>query len=382
MSHPPCISHLREYVALPSVNPMGRSDIPAAIAGEARYANHLREQLRGLRLDAELIGPAERPSVVAEIRAPGAQETVLIASHLDTVPVDAMEIDPFDPRIENGRLYGRGSCDTKAGMAALVAALERILPGRRLTRSAIVVGESDEEFGSIGARAVAQQLARPAHWVLATEPTGLRVVTHHKGIAIVDLVARGVACHSSNPRAGKSAIVALSRAVLALEKLGAELETRPHPLLGPGTLSVGQIGGGSAPNIVPDTCWLRMDRRLLPGDSEERIRAELRGALEREGVGDVAIARCSIEKGPLGTPREHAAVRACQSALASLGRTGEPDTVAFATDAGVLAELGMPGIVLGPGSIAQAHTARESVAIAEVEAMTEFFVALLSGPAG
>jgi acetylornithine deacetylase/succinyl-diaminopimelate desuccinylase-like protein len=380
MGHATCISYLRDYVALPSVNPMGRSDISPQITGEARYAGHLREQLRGLGLDAELAGPADRPSVIAEVRAPGARETVMIASHLDTVPVDSMEIDPFDPRIEGGRLYGRGSCDTKAGMAALVAALERILPTRKLTRSAIVLGESDEEFGSIGARAIAQQLAgRPPQWVLATEPTSMRVVTHHKGIAIAELVARGRACHSSDPSAGKNAIVALSRAVLELEKLGAELAARPHPLLGHATLSVGQIGGGAAPNIVPELCWLRMDRRLLPGETPEQVRAQLEQTLARAGVkDDVSIARLSFEKDSLDTPHDHACVRACQDALASLGRSTEPDIAAFATDAGVLAAQGMPSVVLGPGSIAQAHTAREHVEIAEVEAMTEFFVALLT----
>ena len=99
MSAEPWLRYLRDYVATPSVNPMGRDDLPASIAGERRYAEHVREQLRALGLDAELIGDAERPSVIAEARTPGARETVLVASHLDTVPVDGMTIDPFDPRV-------------------------------------------------------------------------------------------------------------------------------------------------------------------------------------------------------------------------------------------------------------------------------------------
>jgi acetylornithine deacetylase len=150
MSLAPCIRFLRDYVAIPSVNPMRRDDVPADVAHERRYATHLREQLRGLGLDAELVGSGERLSVVAEASVRGARDTVLVASHLDTVPVDGMEIDPFDPRIEGGRLYGRGSCDTKGGMAAAVAALASVLERGTLRRNVIVAGEADEECASVG----------------------------------------------------------------------------------------------------------------------------------------------------------------------------------------------------------------------------------------
>ena len=156
--------HLQDYVAIPSVNPMGRDDLPADMTGERRYAEHLREQLRALGLDAELAGEGERQSVIAEAHSPGASETLLVASHLDTVPVDGMEIPPFEPRVEGDRLFGRGSCDTKAGMASLVAALERVLSRGRLRRNVIVVGEADEEFGSLG---VADVLDAPAVRIVA-----------------------------------------------------------------------------------------------------------------------------------------------------------------------------------------------------------------------
>ncbi len=374
----PCIRYLRDYVALPSVNPMRRNDIPDEIAGEARYAEHLREQLRGLGLDAELIGSAQRPSVIAEASAPGASETVLVASHLDTVPVDGMEIDPFDPRIESGRLFGRGSCDTKGGMAALVEALERVLAAGRLRRNVVVVGEADEELGSTGVHDVMAHLgARRPDWVIATEPTSLRVVSRHKGIALARLVARGRACHSSDPAAGKNAIVALSRAVLALDSLANALANRRDPNLGPATLSVGVISGGAAPNIVPELASLVIDRRLLPGETAESVRAELEAALAKHGAVDVEIASCTLEKGALQTPDDHPAVRACQQALAAAGLPTGTESVAFGTDAGVFAGFDLPGVVIGPGSIEQAHTAREYVRVDQVEAMTEIFVRIL-----
>jgi acetylornithine deacetylase len=361
--------YLRDYVAIPSVNPMGRSDLPAEIAGEARYASQLREQLRGLGLDAELIGDPERPSVVAVARAAKDSPSLLVASHLDTVPVDDMEIDPFDPHIDGERLYGRGSCDTKGGMAALVAALERVLAAGRLRRSVVVVGEADEEYTSVGVREVMRHLGREGRpdWVLATEPTELRPVTRHKGIAVARLVARGEACHSSNPAAGSNAIVTLSQAVLRL---------------GPGTLSVNLAGGGQAVNIVPNEAWLLLDRRLLPGEDAGTLREELEAALAAHGLSRVDIAECSVAKGPLGTPDDHPLLRSCQDALARCGLETEPATAAFGTDAGVLeCEESLPGVVMGPGSIAQAHTAREFVDLRQVEKMTEFFVQLLETPA-
>ena len=255
MATDPSINLLRDYIAIPSVNPMGRPDIPAEICGEARYAEAVQQSLRKIGVDAEIMGDSERPSVLAEARTPDAVDTVLLASHLDTVPVDSMEIDPFDPVVAHGKVYGRGACDTKGGMAALLVALERVLAKGTLGRNVIVVGESDEELGSIGARDVLTHLdnrQRRPDWILATEPTDLRLVTHHKGIALARLVAHGRACHSSDPGAGRNAIVSLSRAVLALEDLAGSLSERTDPQLGPATLSIGRAAGGQAPNIVPD----------------------------------------------------------------------------------------------------------------------------------
>lgn len=373
------IKYLRDYVAIPSVNPMRRTDMPPEIVGERRYAEHLREQLRGLALDAELIGDPERPSLVAEARVPGASDTVLIASHLDTVPVDGMAIDPFDPVIADGRLYGRGSCDTKGGMAALVDALERTLARGTLRRNVIVVGEADEELGSDGAHAVVRHLRdRPPDWAIATEPTDLRIVTAHKGVVHAHIVAHGIAGHSSEPTRGRNAISALARAIVAVDRLSDAFRDRPDPRLGPATLSIGLVEGGSAPNIIPERATFTVDRRVLPGEDDRTVTLELERALD--GLEHVEIAWCRTEKLPLETADDAPCVRAAQRALATLGRPQETDTVAFATDAGILAEAGVPSLVLGPGSITLAHTAREYVPTAEVEAMAELLVALFESP--
>ena len=358
---------------------MRRSDQDPAIVGERRYAEHLREQLRRLGLDAELVGDPARPSVIAHATVADAGDTLLIASHLDTVPVDGMEILPFDPRVADGRVFGRGSCDTKSGMAALVAALERVLAQGTLRRNVIVVGEADEELGSSGVKDVIAHLgAHQPDWVIATEPTELRVVTRHKGIVHARLRASGVACHSSEPGRGRSAVLALCRTVLALEELAAELARRADSQLGSATLSVGQIAGGTATNIVPDDAWLLLDRRCLAGEDETTVLAELEGMLAKHALGDVRVEWCSLEKAALATPDEDPSVRSVQAALRVAALDPTPASVGFGTDAGVFSAHGIPGVVFGPGSIAQAHTANEWVAIDQVEAASAIFEQLLA----
>jgi acetylornithine deacetylase len=380
-THSPAIRYLRDFVAIPSVNPMGRGDLDHAITGERRYAEHVHDCLAQLGVDAALVGQGDRKSVVAHVAAPNATETVLIASHLDTVPVDGMVIAPFDPAIRDGRLYGRGACDTKAGMAALLAALASVTARGGLRRNVIVVGEADEEMASAGVRDVLDHLGTTrVDFALATEPTRLRLVTCHKGRMALRLAARGTACHSSDPSRGDNALVTLARATLALSELHAELAAHPDPRLGSATLTVTLAGGGHAPNVVPDHAFLVADRRTLPMETPETVRAEVERALERAGVGSrVAIESAHWEKNALGTPDDHPAVLRCLEALRGAGLAADTGTAAFATDAGPLAAHGIPSVVLGPGDIAQAHTADEFVPVTEVDQMQAVFERLLRG---
>jgi acetylornithine deacetylase/succinyl-diaminopimelate desuccinylase-like protein len=381
MSLSAAVRHLRDYVAIPSVNPMGRSDIDPRWLGEERYASHVHAQLGRLGIDSVLIGRDGRRSVVAEVRASRDAETLLVASHLDTVPVDNMVIDPFDPVIKDGRLYGRGSCDTKAGMAALIAALERVLARGTLARHLVIVGEADEETSdSIGVSDVLAHLeGHRIDWSIATEPTELRVVNAHKGTAMARLEAHGRACHSSEPGRGKNAIVALARAVLAIEALGAELSQHVHEGLGHATVSIGLIGGGQAPNIVPDRAWLALDRRTLPGDTRASITREIEAALAQAGIADVELADLRMGKEPLFLAPEHAAFQACRRALERCGCDARSASVAFGTDAGLFARAGIPSLVLGPGSITQAHTDAEFVEVDQLERMVGVFEQILEG---
>ncbi len=375
----PSIQHLRDLVAIPSVNPMGRDDLPSDIVGEAAIAAHLKDVLGRLGLDAVTMGEGGRTSVVAEASVGPNAETLLVASHIDTVPVDGMEIDPFDPVIEGDRLLGRGSCDTKAGMAALLEALERVLERGRLRRNVIIVGEADEELGSIGVADVLAHLGdRKPDWVLATEPTNLQLINAHKGVVHSRICARGRACHSSDPTQGRNAIVLLAQAILAIEESAAIFTDRPHPTLGPATLSVGIVRGGQAPNIVPDEARIWVDRRTLPDETPASVQAQVEAALDAAGLAaEVVVESCTEEKPPLETDPSDPGALAAAAALTSVGLPGECGHVAFGTDAGVFSRAGIPGIVLGPGSINVAHTSREFVPIGEVETMVRIFEHLL-----
>jgi acetylornithine deacetylase len=368
-------------IAIPSVNPMGRDDMPAEITGEQAMAEHVAHQLSRLGMDAALVGRGGRTSVVAEATAHAGAQTLLVASHLDTVPVDGMVIDPFDPVIEGDHLLGRGSCDTKAGMAALLEALERVLERGRLGRNIIIVGEADEELGSQGVADVLAHLGtRRPDWALATEPTELRLINAHKGVVHARVCARGRACHSSNPTNGQNAIVLLARAILAIEESAKIFLEKPHSTLGAATLSIGIVRGGQAPNIVPDEAQIWVDRRTLPGEDPATVRAEIEASLAKAGVtAEVLVESCTEEKPPLETPADSVAARATAGALESVGLSAACGQVAFGTDAGVFARAGIPGVVLGPGSIDVAHTSREFVPIGEVEIMVRVFERLLEG---
>jgi acetylornithine deacetylase len=256
-----------------------------------------------------------------------------------------------------------------------------VLARRRLRRNLILVGEADEELHSVGAHDVLDHLgSRRPDWVLATEPTELRVVHRHKGVVHVCLRATGRACHASEPGRGANAIVWLSRAAVALDELADRLALHADPELGPATLSIGLMRGGHAPNIVPDSAELVADRRLLPGESLADVSAQIESALAAHDLTEhVSLASCTIEKPSLGTPVDHVSVTSCLHAMEAAGGRGELGVVAFGTDAGVFELESLPGVVIGPGSIRRAHTAAEYVELDQVDAMTDFFEALLAG---
>lgn len=365
---------LRELIALPSVNP---AFLPPGDprGGEARVAEHLARLAKtaGLRVTRQRALPGRENLLLTLTPTDRPRQRVILAPHLDTVGADAAQ---FRPVLRNGLLHGRGACDTKGSLAAMFSALTAAArSARRPAHTEIVLaGLVDEEDGQRGARAlVASGLA--ADLAIVGEPTGLRVVTAHKGSLWLGLETRGRAAHGARPDLGRNAVVSMARLVTLLEtEYAPALRCRPHPLLGPATVSIGTIAGGVQPNIVPDRCEIRVDRRTLPGETPAGVLRELRALLRLHGRRARLTNLKPVACDPLETDPDLPLVRQ----LMDCAGQPEPAGADFFCDAAVLSAGGIPSVVFGPGHIDQAHTADEWVAVRQLERATAILIRFLS----
>jgi acetylornithine deacetylase len=368
---------LSDLVAIPSVNPMGRPlEGPGFL--EEKVSDYLEWFFRGLGVpcNRQVVAPG-RDNVIARFESPGSSRTILFDAHQDTVPADGMTIESFSPVIEGGRLYGRGACDIKGGMAAMLAAFARLARERPSGAASVVMACTvDEEFTHTGSSHLARNHP-PADLAIVAEPTGLDLVNAHKGAVRWKVRTRGVACHSSTPERGDNAIYRMARVVDALAEHADELRrSEPHPSLGPPSLSVGRIEGGRSVNIVPDWCEIEVDRRVNPG--EEPLECTAR-ALEhlRRRLGDLDAIEFLppwVDMPSLSPEGSEAWVAAIRPIIAAAtGRESKVVGVPYGTDAGPLAAAGLTCLVLGPGDIAQAHTKDEWVDLDEVRAAAEVY---------
>lgn len=364
---------LGELIALPSVNP---AFLPAKHprAGEQRVADFLATLAAeaGLEIDMQpVIG--SRANLLARLRPTGKVEhRVLLAPHLDTV--NATE-DGFEPRVAQGRIYGRGACDTKGSVAAMFQAVcEVARSGKRPEKTEIVfVGLADEEHAQAGSRAFAQSSLK-GDLAIVGEPTRGKVVTAHKGSVWLLIKAEGKAAHGAQPQYGRNAVCAMAKIITALqEELVPRLSERVHPLLGSPTWSIGTVCGGTQANIVPDTCEILVDRRTLPGETEvstvREVEAFLRERRLKATVRSTKVSECL----PLETDPELPFVAALMKAARQRGALGAH----YFCDASVLAQGGTPSVVFGPGDIAQAHTTDEWISVEGLERATDILTRFL-----
>ena len=368
---------LRELVAIPSINPESKGPRSDAPYGEGRVAAHVQRYFECCGLSVEL-QPVHAGRDNAIVRAPGADPSappLLLEAHMDTVDVEGMQ-DPFGARLEGGRLHGRGSCDTKASLAAMMTALRRVVERRvPLRRPVWLAASADEEFGQNGIRALVASGVRPAAAVVG-EPTALQVIAAHKGQIYVRVVSRGRAAHTSIPEAGINAILDMAEVVRVLaRRAAASYPGRAHPLCGPPLLSVSVIAGGISEHIVPDRCRIDLDLRNVPGQTTASALAELRALLD-EDLPPTVAARVTIEPPhhdapPMETSPSHPVVTTLARAVEGVRGAAEVTGVPYNTDGGALAAAGVPVVVFGPGDIAQAHRPDEFVEVEQVIAATE-----------
>lgn len=364
-------------IAIPSVNPSGRL-VEAPEEGEERIARFIHDWLvaRGIETHTQEVMPG-RANVVA--RVPGRVEPpIVFEAHMDTVSVEGMTVAPFEPRLEGGRVYGRGACDAKGCLAAMMVALARVAEGEPPPRSVVLCAAVDEEYLHSGARRFLQDSGPVAAAVIG-EPTLLRVVVAHKGALRLRVTTFGVSAHSSAPERGVNAIYRMARAVLALEDYAAGLAARPpHPLVGRPTLSVGTIHGGVAVNVVPERCEIMVDRRVVPGETPDEARAEIEAALAPVlAAGD--LIEPTLKDRAVETSADEEIVKLALAATRPVTAIGVPEGVAYCTDGCDFAARGIPLVVLGPGDIAQAHTADEWIELAQLEQAVEVYERIMRG---
>ncbi len=354
---------LERLVSIDSVNPGlgggGEAEIAAFVAEWAQHA--------GLEVEFDEAAPG-RPNVIATARGTGGGRALLLNAHLDTVGLGGMS-DPLVPRVEEGRLYGRGSYDMKGGLAAaLVAAAESV--GRGLRGDVIVTAVVDEELSSIGTQSVLDRVRADA--AIVAEPTQMQVCVAHKGFVGFEIETHGRAAHGSRPDLGVDAIAKMGHVLVSLDALDRSLRERPaHRLLGSGSLHAGVIAGGSEFSTYPARCVLEGERRTVPGESVDQVEAELQGLLDRlsRADGDFKAAwRVVAAREPFEVPESEEIVRLVQSHAAAGEVVGE----SYWADSALIAAAGIPTVVFGPGGEG-AHADVEWVSIADVERCAEVF---------
>lgn len=367
------VALLQQLVRIPSVNPDSHPGTECSNIGEEKIARHVGGLLRelGAEVHFEEVQPG-RPNVVGRFPIRGTPRArVLLAPHLDTVGVGGMIIDPFEGEIADGRVYGRGACDTKGTMAAMLAALAEVrerLPD--FSTEITFVGLMGEETGQPGSIDFARHHSGAYDFALVGEPTGCQIVHAHKGCTWMDLAARGRACHASRPELGDNAIVTASRLVVAFDgKFRQYLRENFHdPVLGDPTLNPGEIHGGTRPNIVPDRATLTIDMRTTPAFAAADPVKVVTDFLDREFPEHSIHVYERFSCRPLHTPAGHPML------LRLLEATGsELTTAPWFCDAAHLASGGIPAVAAGPGSIEQAHTVDEWISIRELEEGVDFY---------
>ena len=376
---------LAELIAIPSINPALRRDgEPPGWFGEERLAHFVADWLRraGAEVVLEEVEPG-RPNVVARLggrRGP----RMIWEGHLDTVQVAGMTVDPFGPVIRDGRIYGRGAVDDKGCLAMFMLAMARLASdGCPIDLTFLAAVDEETTF-----RGVLHHIARhpPYDFGIAGEPTDLGIVSACKGVIRWRVTVGGRAAHTSTPQDGIDAGALAMSLVAALREAVARLG-KVHPLLGRPTLTCTRFEAGEGPNTVPARAELAFDYRILPDRTGPEAWEEL-----------AAVARCVAEAWPEGATldmqppfidsasmevaEEDAIVQLMQGVCRRFGRSSAVAGVPFGSDATKLTRAGTPTIVFGPGSIAQAHTADESVALADVAQGADMLIAAAHSAAG
>ena len=335
-----------KLVAIDSTNP----DLVPGGAGEAEIARFVASWLENAGLEVEVrdLAPG-RANVIAIARGSGGGRSLMLNAHMDVVGAGDMT-EPWTPRIDGARLYGRGAYDMKASLAAIMLAGREA--GRlQLRGDVIVTAVADEEFASIGVQDVARHLRADA--AIVTEPTGLDLCIAHKGFVWLEVETRGVASHGSLPEEGIDAIAKMGPVLTGLADLDRELRSRPGAaLLGPASIHASLIEGGQELSTYPARCLLSIERRTIPGETIAEIEGQIAEILLRAGAVDSSFQaeqRTLLVRAPFGVDPDQPIVALAQRHLTrAIGR--EPAIVGAGgwMDSAFLAAADIPTVIFGP----------------------------------
>jgi acetylornithine deacetylase len=353
---------LAQLVSIDSVSARPNADVVSYLAARCEPAGF---SIRTFPYTDERGVEKVNMIALAGALAEGAEVELAIVGHTDTVPFDLAWADALRLTERDGKLYGRGACDTKGFIAAALAATEA-LDLRQLRRPLALVFTADEEVGCLGAKRLADARALRARYSIVGEPTSLQPMRAGKGYCLAELTLKGREGHSAYPALGASAIFRAARLISRIEKIAEELKSErlaefepPHT-----TLNVGVIRGGTAKNIIAGECRFTLEWRPLPLQAASRVLDLVNAAIEDEKSRDADF-DCSIAvirlDGGMETAADSALVRLLEEATAR-----SAGTISFGTEAPQMKELGAEAVVFGPGDIRFAHRTGEFVPIEDL----------------
>ena len=372
---------LQELVAIPSVNPEMRPKFGAENA-EAKVADYVENYMQTAGIDTERQEVySKRDNVLVSVEGTNKGTTLLLEAHMDTVPGDTMTIEPFSPDIKDGKLFGRGSCDTKGSLAAMMVAVKESIKHGLPPINIMLAATIDEEVNYGGAGKLVDS-GFQADFGIVGEPTDLDVVTAHKGTTRFWIRTPGITAHSSNPDEGKNAVYRMCKVIKHIERYHREiLPNITHPLVGSATMSVGIIAGGQAANIVPDQCEIMVDRRTLPAEDPSTAWKQVQEYLSNQDDIDFELTFPETKHLDFGmeVPTDHEIVnRLMEATTKVLGRANSKG-VAYGTDASKFTPSGTPCVVFGPGSILQAHAPVEFIETDQLCAAQHIITQVIEG---
>lgn len=379
-----CETLLQKMVGFDTVN----SSISGRSGAEAELAAFLESCAKQLGLKTQRFAVDEHSfNLLISHSVSSDAPWLLFVSHLDTVSVDNMLIDPFAGHVRDGRLYGRGACDTKGSGAALLCAMADYANQTDSRKNAAILYTVQEEVDKNGVKTFVRRHLDTLDWkplgVIVGEPTELRMAAAHNGVVRWTIRTQGVSAHSADPTLGRSAITGMVEIIRTIENQYIPSLSVSHLLTGKAQCSINTIRGGTQVNIVPDSCEIQIDRRVVPGENPDEVLTvveHLLDALRRDNPELEVSQEAPFIDPPLDPEGNERFIAFVKTVMTELSLPDEPVGVGFGTEASTFSEIGIPAVVLGPGSIAQAHTCDEWIALDQLHRAADLYLQLMRHP--